>query len=158
MRVYWHAAAVLTIAFLEISLAQEQKPDMKTLTWVSGCWKSEDKGKIIEEQWTQLAGESMLGVSRTVRGGKMVAYEFVRIVRDGDDVFYIAHPSGQTEASFKLVRWSNGEAVFGNPEHDFPQRIIYRKGSDGSLQARIEGTAKGKERGVNFPMKRVKCE
>jgi hypothetical protein len=31
--------------------------------------------------------------------------------------------------------------VFENLGHDFPQRVIYRKGADGKLTARIEDAA-----------------
>ena len=48
--------------------------------------------------------------------------------------------------------------VFENPQHDFPQRIIYRLEKDGSLLARIEGVNQGREKGINFPMKRAKCD
>jgi len=33
---------------------------------------------------------------------------------------YIAHPSGQRTTAFPLLRISDSEVVFGNPEHDFP--------------------------------------
>lgn len=108
---------------------------MEILSWISGCWEKTGNGRTVEERWTKLAGESMLGVSRTVKDGKTVAYEFVRITRQGDDIYYIAIPSGQEEASFKLIKWGDGEAAFENPEHDFPQRIIYRRKDDGSLHA-----------------------
>lgn len=66
--------------------------------------------------------------------------------------------SGQEEASFKLVKLEKNLAVFENPEHDFPQRIIYKLEDGETLKARIEGKSKGKERGVDFPMKRVACD
>lgn len=101
----------------------------------------------------------MMGMSRTVRGGKTVEYEFLRIVlEDNGKIFYIAKPSGQSEARFKLVKSAANEAVFENLKHDFPHRIIYRLQSDGVLFARIEGKSKGENRGVDFPMARAKCE
>ena len=81
-------------------------------------------------------------------------FEFLQIRQEGDDVFYVAKPSGQAEASFKLVRHSDREAVFENPTHDFAQRIIYKLQPDRSLLARIEGKTNGAERGIDFPMKR----
>lgn len=42
-------------------------------------------------------------------------------------------------------------------EHDFPQRIIYRRLADSSLQARIEGKRVGKLQGVDFPMRPPAC-
>jgi hypothetical protein len=102
------------------------------------------------------SGTSMLGMSRTVAGGKTVEYEFLQIRQQADGVYYVAKPSGQPEASFKLVKAGSGEIVFENPAHDFPQRILYKRTND-SLAARIEGTMGGKARGVDFPYTRVAC-
>ncbi len=99
----------------------------------------------------------MMGMSRTVVGGKATEFEFLQIRQQGTDIFYVAKPSGQAEASFKLIRHSEREAVFENPTHDFPQRIIYRLQPDGSMTARIEGKTNGTERGIDFLMKRVSC-
>jgi hypothetical protein len=105
------------------------------------------------------AGRMMLGMSRTVSNGKTVEYEFIRLHQEETgDIFYTAHPSGREEASFKLVKLEKNLAVFENPEHDFPQRIIYKLEDGETLKARIEGKSKGKERGVDFPMKRVACD
>jgi hypothetical protein len=70
----------------------------------------------------------------------------------------VAKPSGQAEASFKLVKYENQEAVFENPQHDFPQRIIYKLEKDGSLAAAIEGMSKGQLKRIGFPMRRAKCD
>ena len=104
------------------------------------------------------AGNMMLGMSHTVVNGKTREYEFIRIVQEENrDIFFVAQPSGQKEAQFKLISVSEREARFENPEHDFPQRIIYRRDGD-SLVGRIEGTSKGKERAVDFPLQRVACD
>ena len=99
----------------------------------------------------------MLGMSRTVVGDKATEFEFLQIRQQGPDVFYVAKPSGQAEASFKLIRHSDREAIFENSQHDFPQRIIYRLQHDGGLAARIEGKMNGADSGIDFPMKRVAC-
>jgi len=105
------------------------------------------------------AAGAMIGMSRNVIKGKLREWEFLMIKEDTDGkVYYVAKPSGQAEASFKLIKSTPTESIFENPEHDFPQRIIYRHESDGSLLARIEGTIQGNQKGVDFPMKRVKCE
>jgi hypothetical protein len=41
---------------------------------------------------------------------------------------------------------SGCRAVFANPEHDYPQRIIYWRDGDDSLCARIEGQRDGQVR------------
>jgi hypothetical protein len=104
------------------------------------------------------AGGTLLGVNRSVKGSKTVAHEFLQIREStSGDLEYVANPSGQSEAIFSTVRLSENEVVFENPEHDFPQRIIYRLSGE-TLLGRIEGQQEGEPRAVDFPMKRVDCE
>ncbi|MGH9802611.1 MAG: DUF6265 family protein, partial [Blastocatellia bacterium] len=112
----------------------------------------------VEEVWLKPKGGMMLGLGRTVVNGKATEYESMRIHEDKGEIYFTAKPSGQPEASFKLVSYADGKAVFENPQHDFPQRVIYGKQPDGSLLARIEGEMQGKKRGIDFPFKRAKCE
>lgn len=130
---------------------------VEDLRWLSGCWQSESGSRTTQEQWMAPAGGTMLGMSRSVSGGRTVAYEFIQIREQEGGVFYVARPSGQAETAFRLVRVAPNEAVFENPEHDFPQRVIYRLGADGNLAARIEGMREGKLQGVDFPMLRTTC-
>jgi len=104
------------------------------------------------------AGGHMLGISHTVAEEKTREFEFMRIMQDANgDIFFVAKPSGQKEARFKLREMKGREAIFENPDHDFPQRIIYRRDGD-SLLGRIEGVSKGQARAVDFPLKRVRCD
>ncbi len=137
--------------------AQERK-SMNDLSWLAGCWENKSSKRVREEYWTKAAGGSMFGMGRAISDGRTTEFEFMRIHEERGDVLYTSKPSGQPEASFKLVRTSEHEAVFENPQHDFPQRIIYRKQSDGSLLARIEGERNGKQSGVDFPFARLKCD
>jgi hypothetical protein len=100
------------------------------------------------------AGGTMLGMSRTVRGGKTTEFEFLQIRDVAGRLAYVAKPSGQAEATFSLKTLGEHEIVFENPEHDFPQRIIYRLDAPARLTARIEGTVNGKTRGQDFPYTR----
>ena len=101
----------------------------------------------------------MLGISRTVADGKTVEFEFMQIRQEASgEIRFIAKPSGQPETTFKLIKGSAREVIFENPQHDFPQRVIYRLQSDGSLVGRIEGVSKGKEKAVDFPMSRERCD
>lgn len=138
--------------------AQHQKPTVESLAWISGCWERNGGSRQTVEQWMKPAGGTMLGMSRTVANGRTVEYEQLLLHQVGDTIYYVATPSRQQQASFKLIQSSSSEAVFENPNHDFPQRIIYRLQPDGSLVARIEGKSKGVERGIDFPFKKVACE
>lgn len=139
------------------SFAQDPSPEMAKLAWISGCWRSE--GKIqTEEQWTKLEAQSMLGMGRTIANGKTVFHEFLQIRDRANGVVYIAQPNGGAAVEFKLVKVNDNQAVFENPQHDFPQRIIYQHEVDGSLYAAIEGEEKGTPKRVEFAMRRVRCD
>jgi hypothetical protein len=131
---------------------------VEQLRWLAGCWASELRDAGSGEHWMPPAGGTMLGVSRTVSGDRTVAYEFLRIAETAPgQLAYIALPSGQQEAAFALLRSGEGEVVFENLEHDFPQRVIYRLEGD-RLRARIEGSHQGQNKSIEFPFRRVACE
>ncbi len=131
---------------------------LEELAWLSGCWRSESENRQLTEHWMNPAGRMMLGLSHTIADGKTREYEFIRIVQEENgEIFFVANPSGQKEARFKLMILSGQEARFENPEHDFPQRIIYRREGD-SLLGRIEGRSHGQERALDFSLGRVACE
>ncbi|HVQ37222.1 MAG TPA: DUF6265 family protein [Pyrinomonadaceae bacterium] len=113
------------------------------LGWISGDWQTAAGGQVrIEEHWTAPAAGTMMGVGRTIAGGKTVEFEYLRIEQRGEEIFYVASPKGRCPATdFKLTKLAAQEATFENPEHDFPKRVIYRKNSDGSLTANIDGGA-----------------
>lgn len=132
--------------------------DVSQLGWMSGCWETHPApGLTIEEQWMKPAGTVMLGMGRTVKGGRTVFTEFLRIAPVNGKLTYTARIGTKGITDFPLLRISEGEIVFENPTHDFPQRILYRK-TGGGITARIEGKDKGKNRGEDFVYTRAKCE
>jgi hypothetical protein len=142
-----------------VAVPQSEKHTVESAAWLAGCWQGEVRGKQVTEQWIKPAGGAMLGMAWTISNNKMASHEFLQIRRKDDgQTYYIALPSGQQEASFKLIKSGPQELIFENPEHDFPQRIIYRLAGDGSLKARIEGKENGKEKGFDYSFKRSKCE
>jgi hypothetical protein len=149
---------LLFLCSFTVLCSQERKPTIENLSWLSGCWERSGGSRQTVEQWMKPAGGTMLGMSRTVANGRTVEYEHLLLHQVGDTIYYVATPSRQQQTSFKLIRSSAQEAVFENPEHDFPQRIIYRLDADGSLVARIEGKSRGVERGIDFPFKKAACE
>jgi hypothetical protein len=126
--------------------------------WLQGCWRSTRGEATIEEQWMAPRGGTMLGMGRTVRGGKTTEYELVLIKEQNGRLAYEAHPSGQPSATFLSSAVSEASIVFENPEHDFPQRVGYQRMGADSLQAWIEGQFNGKSRRVDFSYQRARCE
>ena len=127
------------------------------VAWMAGDWQTASGGRAqIEEHWMQPAGGSMLGMSRTVAGGKTAEFEYLRLEQRPDGVYYVAHPKARCPGTdFKLTRGTAQDAVFENPQHDFPKRVIYRKNSDGSLTASIDaGEGTRSQSFAYLPMKR----
>jgi hypothetical protein len=120
------------------------------LDWMAGSWTTGEQapGTWTEEHWTSPAGDGlMLGMSRTIAGGRMTFFEYLRIEKREDGVFYIACPQGRAAGegtAFKLTESSQRTAIFENPAHDFPTRIIYTLDERTRLHARIEGNQDGK--------------
>lgn len=154
---------VVLCVFVAMSVAglsnADRKPGIEQLDWISGCWVMDDGKERTEESWMKPAGKSLIGMSRTVAGGKTVHSESIQIREANGQIAYIvALGMGAKPTVFKLIKASDNEAVFENPEHDFPQRIIYRRESMEALFARIEGAEKGVNKAMEFRYKRSKCD
>jgi hypothetical protein len=78
----------------------------------------------------------MLAVSRTVNtSGKMVGFEYLRIVERDGGLVYVAQPGGGQPTEFVLTELGPQRAVFDNPRHDYPKRIVYQLSAEGQLVA-----------------------
>ena len=154
---YSSLLATLTSVLFSVGVFGQVHPEMAKLGWLSGCWKAVGNVQS-EEHWMKLDGQSMLGMGRTIANGKTVFFEFLQIREQPEGIYYIAQLNGGAAVSFKLVKINDSEAIFENPEHDFPQRISYQRAIDGSLLAAIEGQEKGKPKRVEFAMKHVRCD
>jgi len=149
------AAALLLLGFVACRSAEPDnaRGGVETLRWLSGTWAGDLASSTYEEHWSTPAGGAMLGMARELKDGRMVAFEHLRIEQRNDGVFYVAAPGGGDSVAFRAVRIGPREAVFENPEHDFPVRIAYRLDQDGGLHARVEGSD---GQGLDFRMRRVR--
>lgn len=134
---------------------------LEQLGWLHGCWDGKVNQRDFREEWLPLRGDMMIGVSHTVSQGKTQDFEYLRLELRPEGVFYVAAPSGKKETSFRFSgKMQDGDReifTFENPVDEFPQRIIYRRGSEGWLYAHVEGTLGGQARSVIYPMRRVDC-
>ena len=134
---------------------------LEPLAWLHGCWEGKVNFRDFREEWLPLKSDVMVGVSQTVLQGKMVDFEYLRLEQRPEGVFYVAAPSGKKETRFRLSGKTQDGAdeifTFENLVDDFPQRIIYRRGTEGWLYAHVEGKLNGEERKVIYPMRRVDC-
>ena len=131
---------------------------VERLAWMAGCWVLSTGSRTVEEVWLMPAGGTMVGLARTV-GASGTSFE--HLVLDGraaGTVVYRATPEGAAPTDFTATQVTDSMAVFENPLHDYPQRIIYSRRGAESLNARIEGPDEGgRVVGSDFRYRRSAC-
>lgn len=126
----------------DIAMPEPAKAAIGDVAWLAGNWSGARGRSSVEERWGPPRGGAMLGVSQTVSGERMVAFEYLRIVEREGGLVYIAQPGGTSPTEFILTELNGTRAVFENPRHDSPQRIVYEVSAEGVLTASI-GYIKG---------------
>lgn len=126
------------------------------LAFLSGCWEGDlGGGTVMRDSYTPPRGGAILGNSQVIKDGETVFFEFSRIADDGAGVVFRPYPDGESTVSFALVRSTPDEVVFENPEHDHPQRIVYRREGDRLIAEIGNLDGSGARR---FPMRSVPCD
>lgn len=130
--------------------------------WLAGCWAAEGAEPGSVEQWMAPAAGTMLGMNRSVRGGRLSQFEFMSIrTIAGGKLAFVALPGGRNETEFALAYATTtanaAELVFESPRTSFPRRVIYRQTGAQRMLGRIEGVANGEARAVDFPFVRAAC-
>ncbi|MEQ9308574.1 MAG: DUF6265 family protein [Balneolaceae bacterium] len=132
------------LTVLLVSSTASNGQDLQDLSWISGYWTGQVQGVDMEELWSPVSGNMILGIHRDVMGENS-AFEFLRIsTKEDGTIVYLASPSGKEPTEFTLTEVTSGKAIFENLSHDFPQRIIYSRSGD-QLTARIEDESGEKE-------------
>ncbi len=115
-------------------------PELKLtqLEWMVGRWLRDAEGGQSEEVWSSLSGGTMMGTNRTVKAQQTASFEFMQLQEGDFGVRYRAWPGGDGPTTFALTEVALGHAVFENPDHDFPKRVVYKRHVD-TLSAEIYG-------------------
>ncbi len=135
---------------------------LKKFSWLTGTWKMEEKESAMVEEWTAGGTGSIKCRSYEVKGNDTTLIERATIsCIAGKQVFTyypVINAPGQNimPVTFALISEDNNTFVFENPEHDFPQRVVYQNVNADECHAWIEGKDKGKENKIDFFYKRVK--
>jgi hypothetical protein len=149
-------SALLVLATPTIAGAQGTQR-IAAIGWLAGCLEMRSGNRVVEEHRMAERAGTMLGMGRTVGARGLGDYELTLIKLDGDRLLFEAHPKGQAPATFAARVATPDSVVFELPEHDFPQRVGYRRVGADSVHAWVEGTMNGSMRRVDFPYARVPC-
>lgn len=117
--------------------------DFINFEWMSGDWYMENEGYVIHEHWDGKSEHVMEGYSVTTdTKGDTVGKEELRIIKLGDEYFYIAKPRSKKSATtFKMILDSVRKVRFYNEKNDFPKWIEYHRLND-SMTATIRNEEK----------------
>jgi hypothetical protein len=120
------------------SVMSEDKVSTEPLDWMAGYWCTDSGGTSVEEVWLPPRGDELVGLGRTHTADRTVGFEFLRIAAVEGVQNYIAQPGGQAPTHFARTDGGGNWVRFENPQHDFPQRIEYRRNGD-RLHAEVAG-------------------
>jgi uncharacterized protein DUF6265 len=146
----------LLIALALVAQSPARESTIDDVAWLTGCWEYTSGARTVEEHWLSPRARTMMNAGRTTQGDKLIEFETVIIREQDGRLAYEAHPSGQASAVFLSQRIGDREVVFENQQHDFPQRVGYKRDGE-KLLAWIEGTRNGQTRRIEFPYHRVAC-
>jgi hypothetical protein len=149
-------AIVLALTVSPPAIAQAT-PRIASLSWLTGCLEMRRGNRVVEEQRMAERSGTMIGMGRSVGPRGLADYELTVIQEDAGRLLYVAHPRRQPVATFVARVATSDSVLFENPEHDFPQRVGYRRVGADTVLAWIEGTNKGKAERFEFPYRRVPC-
>lgn len=163
------AAAALAALTIATAMAQStpapaapSPTPLDALAWLAGCWEGKVNSRDFREEWLPLRGDVMVGASQTAMQGKTQDFEYLRLELRADGVYYVALASGKKETAFRMAGKTIDGAdeifTFDSPGGEFPQRIIYRRGTEGWLFAHVEGKLNGEAKQVIYPMRHVDCQ
>ena len=141
----------------------QQSGPLDALSFMTGCWRGAFGGGqagpgTIEEYYSTPTSNMIIGVTRFMRGGRTVDFEFTRIMASDSGVTLMPQPRGRPPTSFRMTASDSLSAVWENPAHDFPQKISYRRIGTDSLVAAIEGPGQGgRTQRMEWRMARARC-
>lgn len=130
---------------------------LSDLKWMLGSWTQTEGDAVSFENWDLMSDDHFVGHAYTMVGKDTVFQEQLEIIKEGEDIYYVATVSeNEGPVRFKLTTSEEGVVIFENKAHDFPQMIDYRAVGDSGINARISGMQNGQYGAKDFPLRRVK--
>ncbi|MCB2222089.1 MAG: hypothetical protein KQI35_17025 [Bacteroidetes bacterium] len=120
-----------------------------------GTWYNANSGKF--EEWHQQDG-NLSGKSYQLNEMDTIIHEFLKIERNNGSYIYVATVIGQNDnqpIAFKLSEKTENKLVFENPDHDFPQKIIYHFINDSTMEVFVNEIAEDLEKGFILKFNKI---
>lgn len=146
------------IALLVLFYSCTKPRPIEQAHWLIGEWEHIEGEEHALEIWNEKDDSTLSGRAYSIIISDTVWSERIAIEERSGDLFYVPTVSDQNNGrpvTFILTSSSEGKLVFENPQHDFPQRITYRRLGMDSLVAEISSLDDPSKK-QTFPMSRVK--
>jgi hypothetical protein len=145
------------LVFQWTAAADPESPSIQDLSWIAGHWEGNLWEGKVEEIWSPADGDSMMGMFRYVKDGKIKLYEFMSIEQGTHrPVLRLKHFNpgliGWEEKNesliFNPVDYGKNEVSF--MRDDKSTKITYRRNPDGTLLVVLEREKEGKKEREEF--------
>jgi hypothetical protein len=130
----------------------QELPDFMKI--LPGIWYNENSGTY--EEWRYQDG-NLFGKSYKIAEADTIITESLKLFKNNLTYVYEATVIGQNDNNpilFKLSSEIKNKIVFINPDHDFPQKIVYHFINDNTMEVFVSEMAEDLEKG--FTLKFVK--
>jgi Domain of unknown function (DUF6265) len=153
----YRGAVLYIFVFLSgAAFSQEAERKLADISWMAGSWQAENSWGLSEETWGKPMGDSMLGMYKLVKDGKVAFYEIMIIVEENDNpILKLKHFTGKLKGweekdivqEFPLTTLTANEAAFGH--------IAYKKVNDNTLMVMYASDKDGGKSVTEFLFQRV---
>ena len=148
----------------KVEIPEESVNDVKNyeqlnqLKWLLGTWLHESPPEYSKESWIRENDSTYSAYSFTRVRQDTVFYESILLQQKAGNLSMTVAdaPNNENAVTFILVSSNNGQFIFENKNHDFPQRIVYTNPVKDSIHAWIEGTVEGEMKQLHFHFSKEK--
>lgn len=145
---------VSIVIFLVLKLTINGQGFNELVKLLPGTWQNTAFNHV--ETWSR-EGNVLKGFGLAMEGRDTLFFERLEIDGTLDSPVYtswVAHQNNGAGIRFSLKSATDTSWIFENPNHDFPQQIIYIRKESDQLEAYVSGRENGIKRKEHFVFKR----
>lgn len=136
--------------------SEKQFEKLEKMNWLIGQWENTTPEGHLTETWSKVNDSTFSGQAYFILKEKDTVHsESIVLTQVSEDLIYRPTVKGQNNdepVDFKLTSDTENSFSFENPNHDYPQKIVYKKVSEKSLVATISGKEQGKTSTESYQM------
>jgi hypothetical protein len=156
-----HKSIIALLILVSIISCQEKTTQTDKITiskWLLGNWENKSKEGDLLEHWTKINDTTFNGESFFIKDKDTIHFEKITLQQKGEKLIYNAQINGQNQDKsipFEMTGVSDKKITFGNPKHDYPQKISYSLLTKDNLTIEISGIQLGKSSSEKYTLKKT---